>query len=96
MEGETVTAYSRGYQFEMRVKKHLESEGWVVFRNGGSHSPADLVAGRAGEWNLIQCQINSYFTPGKKQALKALAGELECGCLLAWRDDKKKLMFEEL
>jgi hypothetical protein len=36
--------YKLGYAFELRVKKHLESLGYLVIRSSGSHGPIDLVA----------------------------------------------------
>ena len=38
------TPYSRGYSFERKVLKYLEELGYTVFRFGGSHGPADLIA----------------------------------------------------
>jgi Holliday junction resolvase len=80
--------YSRGANFERRVRKHLEQQGWVVFRSAGSHSPADLIALKAGEVMLVQCQLDGYFTRAKKGALQILIEELNCQGCLAWREGK--------
>jgi len=80
--------YSKGANFERRVRKHFEAEGWVVFRSAGSHSPADLIALKAGEVMLIQCQLNGYFTKAKKGILQILTEELNCQGCLAWKEGK--------
>ena len=72
-----MTNYQRGYRFEVRVRKHLEAQGWRVFRSAGSRGPADLLALRLGEVMLIQCKANNgYLTPAERQKLVALANEL--------------------
>lgn len=43
------TNYSRGADYERRVKARLEADGWTVFRTAGSKSPCDLIAVR---WNV--------------------------------------------
>ena len=45
----------RGTRFEYRVRDHLKSLGWTVFRSAGSRSPADLIA-------LAQSYDNSLIT----------------------------------
>jgi len=56
----TNSNYRKGADFERRVKKKLESDGWIVFRSAGSHSPADLIAAKRDtqkfEYLLIQCK----------------------------------------
>lgn len=51
------TPYARGRDFEYRVKKRLEEDGWLVLRTAGSHSPIDLFAGKLGKQpRAIQCK----------------------------------------
>lgn len=38
------TNYAKGRAREYRTKKKLESQGYIVIRSAGSHSPIDLVA----------------------------------------------------
>lgn len=38
-----MTNYTKGRSFEYRVKKHLETYGWTVFRMAGSKTKADLI-----------------------------------------------------
>ena len=90
-----MSGYSKGANFERRVRKHLEKQGWVVFRSAGSHSPADLIALRTGEVMLIQCQLSKPFPRDKGLALELLRLELNCQICFAWREGRK-LKLEEL
>lgn len=93
-----MTNYSRGANFERRVKKHLESKGWACFRSAGSHSPADLIChlGVSGVCIvlLVQCQLDKNFSASKKRELVELARKINAHPLLCWRDDKNKIQFE--
>ena len=98
-----MTNYSRGANFERRVKKHMEDAGWICFRSAGSHSPADLVClkaippirglSRMGLGLLIQCQLDKGFNKNKKEGLIDLSIATGAFPLLCWRD-KSKIMFE--
>lgn len=50
------TPYSKGANFERRVKKELEKYGWFVVRSAGSKSPVDLVAIKYGKCVMYQCK----------------------------------------
>lgn len=52
--------YAKGYRFEVRVKKHLESKGWTVFRQGKSAFP-DLIAIKNGNVILVECKNHKRF-----------------------------------
>ena len=91
------TPYQKGYQFELKVKAHLERLGYTVFRVGGSHTPADLIAICGSEDNylfpevwLIQCQRSKYFSKDKKNELIQLAVKSHCKQILAWAEDARK------
>ena len=88
-------AYRRGANFERRVRDYFAKQGCAVFRSAGSHSPADLIVLKAGEVILVQCQLDKYFAPNKRQALIILGEELDCQVCLAWRE-KRKLRLEVL
>lgn len=63
------TNYARGADFERRVKRRLEDDGWLVLRTAGSHSPIDLFAGKLGfEPLAIQCKSGK-----KKMSVKEKA-----------------------
>ena len=97
------TPYSKGYSFERKVLKYLEELGYTVFRVGGSHGPADLIALRADKkedypflptirthvW-LIQCQRGKYFSKDKKEELALLARKISASHTLAWAEDARK------
>ena len=76
--------YSRGANFERRVKKYLENGGYLVIRSAGSHSPVDLVALRAGEVLLIQVKLNGEIPQVEAEQLIEIARENQCQALLAW------------
>jgi Holliday junction resolvase len=46
--------YVRGRSKEYKVMTMLRSEGWVVMRSAGSHSPVDVLAAKLGVTLLIQ------------------------------------------
>jgi hypothetical protein len=49
-----MTRYRQGYEFERRTRLAFEADGYVVWRPGGSKSPADLIAAKPGQLVLIQ------------------------------------------
>ncbi len=89
-----MSQYSRGANFERRVKRYLEEQGWVVFRSAGSHSPADLIALKTGEVNLIQCKLHGAISKKDREILKTLADELQVGVMLAYKDGTKLIIKE--
>ena len=60
-----VTQYERGRSKEYRAMTLLKSEGWVVARSAGSHSPVDIFAAKLGVTLLIQVK-------SRKARVKAL------------------------
>ena len=91
-----MTAYDKGYHFELRVQGYLEKLGWDVMRSGGSHGPADLIALGPGKVLLVQCQVGKYFSKGKKEALVALATRNGCQCGFVYRVGNKMLFSESI
>jgi len=95
------TSYERGYKFELRVRKHLEKEGWWVIRSAQSRGLADLAAfwpgiavnvGRDSEYlfpgqvMLIACRTDkARFSLQERQGLKNLARHLGHEAWLAHR-----------
>ncbi len=50
--------YAKGVRWEREVKKDYESNGFMVVRASGSHSPFDLVAVKYGApVHLVQCKV---------------------------------------
>lgn len=48
------TNQRRGYVAECRARSAFEFCGYVVWKSGGSRSPADLIAAKPGQLVLIQ------------------------------------------
>lgn len=90
-----MSAYSKGANFERRVRDYLREIGFVVFRSAGSHTPADLIALKAGEVMLVQCKLDGKISPAERQSLIFLADELQCRVMLAWREGRE-LKIEEV
>ena len=61
------TNYQRGYNFEYRCRKELESKGFFVVRSAGSKGPADLVAIREGKVLLVQCKLDEGLINAKER-----------------------------
>ena len=89
-----MSKYSKGANFERYVRQHLRNQGYVVFRSAGSHSPADLIAAKGGEWLLIQCKVDGNFPSKQRDILKLLGEELQCRVGLAYKGEDKNLVLE--
>jgi Holliday junction resolvase len=83
--------YNKGRAFEYQVKLHLIKRGFCVFRTAGSHSPADLIALKAGEVWLVQCKAtdNGYVRPLILSNFIALAKELGVMPILVYKLNHK-------
>jgi len=55
-----MNSYRKGANFERKVKKLLEEEGFTVVRSAGSHSDADLLVKELGI--SIQCKALKSFS----------------------------------
>jgi len=106
-----MTSYRKGYRFELRVWKWLESLGWWVMRSAGSRGLVDLAAFgpamvfkgfralKLGKVMLIACRTNrSRFTAKEREELCSLAHRLGHKAFLAYREPKPPwtLHLEEL
>lgn len=84
----------RGTRFERRVRKWLESQGWVAFRVAGSLGLVDLVAVKDGATWLIQCKAYDcdHIHKFNPEPLRELA--LKCGAkpVLVKRVGKRKIV----
>lgn len=80
----------KGTLREHDVRKHLEGDGWVVYRGAASLGAADLVAMRAGEIRLVQVKANvragpwANFRRGERATLAAEAIAAGASAWLAW------------
>ena len=78
-----MSKYSKGAEFERRVKKHLESKGFFVIRAAAS-KPIDLVCIRKGEVIVIECKRDVNKVGDKVfRKLSQLSSELKVRTLLA-------------
>ena len=86
--------YHKGRRFEYRVKRHLERQGYVVFRCAASR-PVDLIALKPGEPPLlVECKYGkSKLTEADRRALLELARRAGARALLA-RNDGREIMLE--
>jgi len=82
------TPYERGRAFEYRVKRHLESLGYFVFRQARS-APPDLIAISRGSILLIECKVDGLMSRDEKAHLKALAIQMGAGALMAYRKGRR-------
>jgi len=88
--------YHKGRRFEYRVKRHLEQQGYVVFRCAASR-PVDLVALKPGEQPmLVECKYGkSRLTGPSREVLLELARRAGARALLA-RNDGRRIVLEEV
>lgn len=96
------TPYQRGYNFECRVRKHLESQGYVVFRHGYSAFP-DLHASKktthsgtidlqepCSETLFVECRVRGNISLKERFELIKMAYQAGAKPMLAYR--KKRLI----
>lgn len=89
--------YQLGYDFEVRVKKYLEADGWYVVRSSGSHSPIDLLAVKLNEQPIgIQCRRTERLSKAEDAELKKLGATYGFRPLLVYRLPDKSIEFRNL
>ena len=92
-----MTNYSRGYNFELRVKRSLEKRGYFVVRSSGSHGPADLLAvSKDGKVLAVQCKLDGYLPAKEFRKLFALATRYPVTPYLASKNEKGKIFLKKL
>jgi Holliday junction resolvase len=82
--------YRKGYRFETRVRKYLESQGFLVIRQHGSAFP-DLLAypDPNGDLHLydtlgicfVECKVRKYLSREEKERFKPFS--LRANCFVA-------------
>ena len=90
--GEEMSKYSVGANFERKLVKTLEADGYFCIRSAGSHSPVDVASFKLGEVKLWQSQIQPYFPPAKREQLIEVARENNFQAWLAYREKRKLVM----
>lgn len=92
-----MTQYSRGADFERKVKKDLQAHGWFVVRAAGSHGPVDLTAQAPGPivaW--VQCKRDGVMSLADRRALVILSLTFHATPVLAFKDDDGSIQYSEL
>jgi len=70
--------YRKGYYYELKVKKFLSSQGYLVWRSPGSKSPIDIIAiDEKGNIKLIQVKSHTNIRKEELETLKKLAKRFE-------------------
>jgi len=86
--------YISGRNFEYKVKKYLEENGYLVFRSAGSHSIADLIAICKTDTLLIQCKHHGHFPLKELSLLIMKAKEYNCIPMYAYVKKRKMIISE--
>lgn len=86
------TNYARGAEFERRVKRHLETNGYTVLRSAGSKSPIDLIALKPGAIVLIQCKPTPRLSPADRESITRIATHVGATPVLASKDPRGHLV----
>jgi hypothetical protein len=90
-----MTQYSRGADFERKVKKDLIAHGAMVDRTAGSRGTHDLVAIWPGpEVVLIQCKRDGRMSIEDRRAFVLEGLTYDCTTVLAYSD--KGIQYSEL
>ena len=82
-------AYREGYLLENKVKKYLESFGYIVFRQAKSSFPDLIAITQGGRILLIECKVNGRIS--KKELERAYELHCKTGAtfVLAYNDGGK-------
>lgn len=82
------TNYSRGADFERRVRSDMERRGWFAVRSPGSKGHADVVAIGRGETLAIQCKTGGRCGPREWNDLIEFAHRYGMLPVLAHKDKR--------
>jgi Holliday junction resolvase len=91
--------YVRGRAFEYRVKKELETKGYMVVRSAGSKSPFDLVAislkVQYPDIMLVQCKYGAKISKKERDNLHALSKKFPRNVFIvtAWAKPNKPIKY---
>lgn len=84
--------YKKGYKFERDLKQHLEKDGWMVIRSGGSKKP-DLIAARGGKIIILECKVTAkdrvYVDKNEVDNLKKIASAFNADGVYAIKQKQK-------
>jgi Holliday junction resolvase len=92
-----MTQYSRGADFERKVKADLQANGWFVVRSAGSRSIVDLLAIMPGPLGLfVQCKRDGRLSIEERMALFDIALAFNSIAVLAFKDDDGSIQYSEI
>jgi len=70
--------YKKGYYYELKVKRLLENQDYLVWRSPGSKSPIDIIAiNEKGFVRLIQVKSYTKIKKEELEILKKLANQYQ-------------------
>ena len=97
--------YRIGYNFEMRVKKHLEKKGWLIFRQGKSKFP-DLICIKPfknlmgnisinmPQVMLVECKVGKYISEKERDMFHSFKKKGLTNLRIYYRDNRKLKYYE--
>ena len=94
-----MTNYSRGTQFEYRVRDYLKERGYTfIMRSAGSHGAVDIAAFKKQDHLAIQCKTGRAKTDADKwNELLSISSDFGFRPILAIRPrGSKKMVFYEI
>lgn len=91
-----MSAYKKGYRFELRVKKYLESHNAYLIRSAKSHGAYDLIAIKAGSIYGIQCRVDGKISNLERAKLIELYNTHRIIPILAYRKNRKLILLNLL
>ena len=68
--------YLKGRNFEYKVKKSLEDDGYFVVRTAGSHSPIDLLAFKRDDIRMLQLKCKAKPTAAEIKVMRKVMNQI--------------------
>jgi Holliday junction resolvase len=92
-----MTQYSRGADFERKVKADLQKQGWFAYRIAGSRGPVDVLAhDTCGNIANVQCKLNGVMPIQERRDFENYSRAGEATPILAFKDDDGKIKYSEI
>jgi len=90
------TNYQKGANFERRVVKWYEEQGYDAIRSAGSHGLSDVTAFFFGLVIFNTLRLDNYWSPVEREEFEALCKRHDAVGRYVWRDDKRRIIFKEV
>ena len=88
--------YVAGANFERRMVRWYEEQGFDVIRSAGSHGPSDVTAFCRGLIFFNSLRIKPKWSDVERWEFEALCRKHDAVGRYVWRDDKNKIQFKEV